>query len=437
MSMWAYLLFGAAFVVLFALSAFFSGCETALLSLSPMQIQRLRERKPKAGAAVAAMVADSEHLLATLLIGNTFANAALASVGFAFVVRTGWAPKGYEEVVSIVAVTLLILLFGEISPKQFAIGHAEAMAPFMAWSLRGLGVALWPLAWCLRRAARPFRDQLEPELKAASDAELVSAINLGEEQHQLDQEEGEMLRGILRLGELVAADVMTPRVDLIGVDLHAPPEEQDRLLRRSPFAWLPLWEGSADRIVDFVDVSRYVLRTAQDVGAARCHWDLPEVPEQAGLDDVLITLCRRRLPLAVVVDEYGGTAGLVARGDILEVLSLDAEEESGPPDIACQGANRWTVAGDVALEQLNFELGTHLEAEGADRISGWLAFHSGRLLKVNEQVEADGYRVTVRKKRRRKIVAVLLEDLDPASRRPNLPSAEPEPPPEASEEGAP
>lgn len=415
-------LFLLAFAALLALSAYFSGCETAMLSLSPLQIQRVRERDPRLGDRLAALLADPEVLLSTLLVGNTFVNAALASVGFAFVARSGLVPTRWAEAVSVAAVTLLVLLFGEISPKQFAIRHAESLAPFLVRTLRVAIPLLRPFSWCLQRLLSPFRQTLTPERRSVSGEELVSVVNLGQERGAFDQEEGAMVRGILRLGALTASDVMTPRVELFGIDLDDPPERQQRLLRAAPFAWLPLWRGGPDAFVDFVDVSACLLDPRHDLEAARCRRAVA-VPENIGLDDLLILLYRRRLPMALVTDEYGGTAGVVSRGDILELLSLEPGVSDAPPDIRPNGPNCWILAGDAALEQVNYTLGTHLRADDADRVSGWAMCHAGRIPKVGDAIEADGYRVTIRKMRRRRILAVMLEDLDPESRERDLPRA--------------
>lgn len=426
MSILTLILYGIVFCILFILSAYFSGCETAMLSLSPLQIQRIKEKNSKLGAKLADMLGKPEILLSTLLIGNTFVNAALASVGFAFISNSGWVPEGYDEVVSICAVTLLVLLFGEISPKQFAIRHAEGLVPFMVKTLSVCIPLLYPLSWCLQKILRPFRKTLQPEQRSVSDEELVSVVNLGEERGTLDREEGAMVRGILRLSELNASDVMTPRIDLMGLDINDPPEVHERMMRAAPFVWMPLWNDSADNFIDFVDVPSYLLDPEHNLQAARCHSTMA-VPENIGLDDLLILLYRQKLPMVLVADEYGGTAGIVSRGDILELLSLETEDSALPaeaPDIRRRGPNCWMVAGDAALEQINFELGTHLEADDSDRMSGWVTFNCGRIPKVGEVIEADGYRATVQKMRRRKILSVLLEDLDPESRDCDVPQTD-------------
>jgi putative hemolysin len=406
------------FLLLFALSAFFSGCETAILSLSPMQVQRVKERNRALGERLGEMLREPERLLSTLLIGNTFVNAALASVGYTFVCMLDVVPPSYEEAISILAVTLLVLLFGEISPKQFAIAHVEALVPVMVRTLPVACVVLSPFSWLLLRLTGPFKQALKPEARTISDEELVSVVNVTEEHGGLDREEGAMVRGILRLSELNASDVMTPRVDLIGLDVNDGPEEHLRAMRHAPFVWMPLWDDSADNFIDFVDVSKFLLDPKHDLEAARCHYS-SVVPENIALDDLLILLYRSALPMVLVADEYGGTAGIVSRGDILELISLETEDHRNPVmemDIRPHGPNCWIVAGDTSLEEINFQLGTHLEADDADRMSGWVTFHSGRIPKVGDKIEADGYRVTVQKMRRRKILSVIFEDVNPESR---------------------
>lgn len=423
MSLLLFAAFLTAFILLFFASAFFSASETAMLSLSPLQIQRIKEFHPKLGERLSEMLKQPEIMLSTLLIGNTFVNAALASIGLSFITLSGWIPEAYTEITSILIVTLLVLLFGEISPKQFAIRHAETMIP---WIIRVLTVAiplLYPLSWCLQKLLYPIRHTLRPERRSATDEELVSVVNLSEEHKALDEAEGAMVRGIFRLSELNASDVMTPRVDLTGLDINDPPEKHLEQMKRATFVWMPLWDDSADNFIDFIDVPKYLLDPAHDLNAAKCNYTLA-VPENIALDDLLIMLYRQNLPMVLVTDEYGGTAGIVSRGDILEVLALEVSDPThgnNEPEIRKCRENCWMISGDASLEQINFMLGTHLEADDSDRMSGWVTFHSGRIPKVGEIITADGYRVTIQKMRKRKIISVFLEDLEPESRETDVP----------------
>jgi putative hemolysin len=423
MSLIFFVLFITAFVLLFAASAFFSASETAMLSLSPLQIQQINERSPKLGANLSRMLKTPEIMLSTLLIGNTFANAALASVGLSFIIASDWVPEPYTEIVSVFTVTILVLLFGEISPKQFAIRHTETLIPYIVRVLNVAIPLLYPLSWCLQKLLYPIRHTLRPERRAATDEEIVSVVNLSEEHHALDEAEGAMVRGVFRLSELKASDVMTPRVDLIGLDINDSPETHLEQMKRATFVWMPLWDDSADNFIDFIDVPRCLLDPEHNLEAARCNYTLA-VPENISLDDLLITLYRQNLPMVLVTDEYGGTAGIVSRGDILELLALEVSDRPSANEEAeirkCR-ENCWMISGDAALEQINFMLGTHLEADDADRMSGWVTFHAGHIPKVGETITADGYRVIIQKMRMRKILSVFLEDLEPESRETDVP----------------
>ncbi len=401
--------------ILLCLSAFFSACETVLLSLSPIQIQRIREKNRQAGDRVVKLLEKPEVALSTILIGNTFANAAIASIAYALLHRLAILPARYEEIASIIAITALVLLFGEISPKQYAIRHVEQLAPLVSRVVAGFIPPLYPLTFLLQKLIEPFKKKFIPETRAVSDEELVSVVELGQERGELDTEESAMIQGIMRLSELNASDIMTPRVDLVGVDLSDPPQRHLEIIRRAPFPYLPVWRDTPDHITDFVDTSAYLLDPGHDLQKALLH-RLATVPENISLDDLIITLYRQRQHITCVVDEYGGTAGIVTRGDILELLSLDVEDDpNAPPEIRPAGPRRWVIDGAASLEQINFQLDTHLEADDADRISGWVTFHAGKIPRTGETIEADSYRVTIQKMRRRKILTVLLEDLSGAA----------------------
>jgi CBS domain containing-hemolysin-like protein len=220
-----------------------------------------------------------------------------------------------------------------------------------------------------------------------------------------------MVDGILRLSELQASDVMTPRVDTLGIDLRDPPETHLQAARTAHFRQLPVYNRTLDAVEGFLDVTRYLIDPEH---LLRRHvTPALFVPENIALDDLLISFQRSRAYIACVLDEYGGTAGLITRGDILELMT--GSDESGlPADVPAihpTGESSWIVDGKTSLEAINHELDLNLEADDADRISGWCTFHAGALLRVGETVEAQGCRVRVLRMRQRRIDQVLLDVL--------------------------
>lgn len=399
-----------ALVTLIAASAFFSGSETALFSLNALQMQSLRD----AGgfrARVVALMAKPSRVLSTLLIGNTLVNVVIAGIGYS-IVNAIPALRPHATLVSVVAMTAILLVFGEIAPKRAAVRAPARFAAFAAAPVAVCFVLFAPLRAALELTSRWAGRHLRPERKSLTDEELLTAVEVSAEEGALDSDERQMVDGIMRLSSMTAADVMTPRVDFTGIDLDEPEESYLALVRSSEFRFLPVYTNSPDEIEGFLDVRAYLLDSDHDF--ERAMRKPVFVPETATLDDILITMQRSRRHVVCVMDEYGGTAGLVTRGDILEVLTgvmaRDLEEKP-ERQIEEAGEGRWVIDGDTSIEEVNHALGLELEEEGADRISGWVIAQAGRFLRTGESVEAQGCRVKVLKHRKLRIVTVELQIL--------------------------
>ncbi len=400
---------GVLLLVLLALSAFFSGSETVLFSLSPIQVQRIRNRNPVAGARLETLLSEPAMILSTILVGNTLINFAIASLGYLMI--EAMIPS-WGQALAIPVMTLFLLLFGDVTPKRVAISHAEKLAPvcsrlllFWLWLLR-------PFNLLLNTGSGVFKKSLRRERRALSNDELRTVVEVGEEQGVLDAEEASMVDGIMRLSELKASDEMTPRVDMVGIDLDTPLAQQLEVARKSRFRYLPVYVRTPDAIEGFVNSVQFLLDPEHDVRKATAAALF--VPENVSLDDLLITLQRSGKHIACVLDEYGGTAGLITRSDILELITAPVAKGAGEErtEIRRLGEEVWLVDGTVSLDELNRQLDLALDADDADRLAGWVTFHAGRLLQVGQSVEAQGCRATVRRMRKRRIDAIQLEVLE-------------------------
>ncbi|NQU38899.1 MAG: HlyC/CorC family transporter [Lentisphaerae bacterium] len=407
-------------VVLLACSAFFSSAETALFALNSIHVHRIGRRHPVAGKRLAALLARPASLLSTILIGNTLVNVGASALGF--VVAETLLPA-HGELIAIVAMTALLLLFGEVAPKRLAMIRSEQLAILYAPSLGVLIRLATPLRWVLERVARLFHKQLREVSKTLTEDEFRTVVEVGEEEGVLDEEERTMVDGIIRLEETQAQDVMTPRVDLVGIDLDDPPEEQERVIRSVRYRYIPVYRDSLDHVEGFLDVPRFIL--AETPSIAECVVPPFFVPETIPLDTLLTTFQREKRRVAFVADEYGGTAGLVTRGDILEDIADDSTNEYGheKPEIQKLHGDRWLVDGSVSLEDVNYELDRELDADGADRIAGWISFFLKRMPRPGDSVEEQGCRATVQRVRKQRVLEVELVRVD-------LPD------PEKEEEGA-
>lgn len=385
-------------LALFALSFFFSGSETILFSLTSAQRQRIAARSGASGADVEACLRDPALILSTLLVGNTLVNFAIATIGYELFSK--WIPVG--GVLAVPVMTVGLLFFGEITPKQIALRRAEALAPVCARLLLFWGKVLAPLNFFLKSASRAFHRSLERERRALSDAELMSVLEASAERGDFAPEDTEMIEGVLRLSELCANDEMTPRVDMQVCDLDLPEPERRAAIAAARHRYLPAIRRTPDAVEGIYD------REAEKLE------DALFVPETVTLDDLLVTFRRSGRQVAIVLDEYGGTAGLISLDDILELIfgpkvfsRPDAE-----PMIVRKGPATWVIDARANLDEVNRELGVELEAEDADRLSGWVAYHAERLPHVGQEIEADGCRATILKRRHRRVSLVRLEILE-------------------------
>lgn len=396
----------ATLIVLLGCSAFFSSAETALFSLSPMQIHRIRRHSPRRAKQLEQILAAPGDLLSSLLIGNTLVNVLAADIGY--VIASKLIP-GHAEAVSIPVMTLIIILFGEVTPKRLAVRRPEVLAVSFTPPLLLLIRVCTPARLLLNRVARIFQEQLKPDRMALNEKELLTAVDVGHEEGVVTKEERMMVDGIIRLETLHARDVMTPRVDLVGVDIQGDPANHRAVCRKARFHYLPVYKGDMDHIEGFLDTAKFLLTPASDVKS--CMYPHFYVPDTAPLDTLLNTFQQQQRRVAIVIDEYGGTAGLITRGDILDEI---AEFVGGPTGetqraIESAGTNRWTVDGRTSIEAVNYELDLQLKAEGADRIAGWVTAHAERIPKTGDMIEAEGCKVTVLQMRKHRVTLVQIE----------------------------
>lgn len=389
----------AILIFLFLLSSFFSGSETILFSLTPAQRARIRKNNAKADERIAACVDDSAMLLSTLLVGNTLVNFAIATLGYNLFDK---AFPTWGGLAAVPSMTVFLLVFGEITPKRLALKYAEQLAPTCARLLLFWRTVLTPFNVAFQFSSRAFAQALQHERRSLSDAELVSVLEVAAEHGDFATADAEMIEGVLRLSELHANDEMTPRVDFDGYDSDEPAETRDEKLKKIRHRYLPVYRRTPDAIEGIYDTETGKIE------------DALFVPEQVSLDDLLVTFRHSKKPLAIVLDEYGGTAGLITVNDIMELIlgpTVFAHRDDEPA-LVRKSRNTWVIDGRVSLDEINHELGLELEAEDSDRLAGWVAFHAERIPHVGQEIEAQGCRATILKRRKRRVTSVQLEVLE-------------------------
>ena len=312
----------AALAVLFVLSAFFSSSETVLFSLSPLQVKKLRAENPNVGERIAEWLADPSRALSTILAGNNLVNFAIAALGYTAISR--FLPPALSAGLSVAVFTVLVLILGEIIPKQYALRNAERMAPFLARALSFWMVVLKPFAMAMMAGGKVFRHLLHRERRALSDGEFRAVVESAASSGVLDSEEASMVKGVMRLTDLYAMNEMTPRVKLVGIEVSEPESVRRRVAEQSAYPYLPVYRRDMDHIEGFLDVESFL----DDVnGVSDAHISEPmTVSEHESLDDLLVLFVRSGKRIALVQDRWGGTAGVITRGDVLELVVEGVEE---------------------------------------------------------------------------------------------------------------
>ncbi len=400
------------FLLLLACSAFFSSAETAYFSVDPIQLRRISEQHPSTGARLRTLLANPTRLLSTILIGNTLVNLALANVGYAL--ARHWAPA-HAEAVAIPAVTLLLIFFGEIGPKNIGLLHTATLVRFYGPLLQFSERLFSPLRFLLDLISHRLAPLFRPTGKTLSEEEFETVLDISREEGILNADELAMIKAIVDLEDMHASDVMTPRVDFIGVDLDDPAADPVAIARKSRRNFLLLYRGQFDDIAGFLDVRKFLLDPAHAVAAAT----IPPVfvPESVPLNRLLTRFQKDKIRIAVVVDEYGGVAGIVTRGDILEEITGDIYNELSKPRPIFQSAGpyAWLVDANISLEEINRKLRLDLQAETSDRLAGWITEHLGSVPKQDDVVQTQGVRVRVMQTIRLRVTLAHIEKRDSAS----------------------
>ena len=268
-----------------------------------------------------------------------------------------------------------------------------------------------PVRVVLERLTRALEPLFRPHGRTLSEEEFQTVLDISGEEGILNADELAMIKSVIMLDDLQASDVMTPRVDLIGLDLEEDPATFAERARASRRNFLLLYRGQMDSVEGFLDVRRFLLDPEHRVEAAR----LPGyfVPESTSLNRLLTQFQAEQRRIAVVVDEYGGVAGVITRGDILEEITGEIYQELNKPRPLFQaaGPQRWLVDANFSLEELNRKLGLHLEAEGVDRLAGWIAHQEGHVPEKDDVVTGQGVRVTVLQTLRLRVTIAQIEKL--------------------------
>ena len=399
-----------AIVLLVMMSAYFSATETAFSCLNKIRMKSRAESGDHRAALAMDLVEDYDRLISTILIGNNIVNITASTVGTVLFTKLYAA---YGPTVSTVVLTLVVLIFGEISPKSLAKEHAESFAMFSAPILRVFLLALRPLNFLFSQWKRLLNMIFHPsEDQGITEEELITMVSEAENEGGLDQHESQLIRSAIEFGDLEAGDILTPRVDIVAVEDSATMDDIAAVFAESGYSRLPVYHKDVDDIVGLIHekdfhAARYRGRT--DISG--CITPVHYTTANAELGALLRTLQKKKIHMAVVVDEFGGTEGLVTLEDILEELvgEIWDEHDEVIESIRRQSDGSYLIAASADLSDL-FDLFSIKDDSDASTVSGWVIEQLGRLPQAGDHFTSEGLEVTVTRVDHRRVLEIRVAD---------------------------
>ena len=408
-------------VVLLCLSAFFSSAETALTTVNRMRVRTLAEAGDKRAITLTKVIEEPGKMLSTILVGNNIVNLSASSLMTTLTMQM-FGNKAVGVATGIL--TLLILVFGEISPKTLATIHSERLALRYAGTIRVMMTLLTPVIFCINQLSLGFLFLLrvDPNKKqeAITEDELRTIVEVSHEEGVIETEEKKMINNVFDFGDSVAKDVMVPRIDMVMVDVNTTFEELMETFRREKFTRFPVYEDTTDNVIGIINVKDILLaehKTEEKPFAIRDFLRQPLYTyEYKNTAELMVELRKTFNNIIIVLDEYGATAGMVTLEDMLEEIvgeirdEYDEDEEDAVKMIA---ADEYVISGSTKLDDLNSWLDLKLESEDYDSIGGLVIGLLDHLPEAGEEVNHEGLRLVVdrvEKNRIEKIHLYILSD---------------------------
>lgn len=410
-----------AIFMLIVLSAFFNGSETSLTAASRARMHALEEDGNVSAALVNKVLSRPEKMIGTVLLGNTLVDVLAAALASNIAVHI-YGEVGVAYATAII--TILIVIFAAVLPKTYALAYADRVALLVAPIMQGLIYILTPLTKAIEFVVRylllltPGKADDEANILAAHE-EIRGTIDLQAKEGTVAKGDAEMLGGVLDLGDLQVADIMVHRTKMETVDIDEPPAKILEQLMRSQYTRMPLWKDEPENIVGILHTKDLLL------ALSRNGWD-PDtldimksatepwfVPDTTTLRDQLNQFLKKKVQMALVVDEYGEVQGLITLEDILEEIVGQITDEHDNPDshIRMQSDGTVNVDGTVAIRDLNRHLDWDLPDDEATTVAG-LVIHEAQTIPEPGQVFTfHGYRFEILRKSRNRIMAIRIKPI--------------------------
>ena len=372
------------------MSAYFSATETAFSSINKIRLKTMAEDGNKKAERTLKLADDYDGLLSTILIGNNIVNILASSLSTILFIGLLKNNDSLATTLSTVTLTIVILIFGEISPKSIAKESPERFAMFSTPIISFFMIIFKPLNWVFRQWKKLLNKIFKSEEDTGiTEEELISIIEEAEEDGNLEKSETDLIKSAIEFNELEVGDIFTPRIDITAVKTEATRDEIREVFKESGFSRLPVYNEDLDNIVGILYYKDFFTKDFDNI--SEIIKPVMFVTKNKNVNELMNELQQKKLHLAVVADEYGSTAGIVTLEDILEEIVGDIWDEHDDIEIDVKeiGEGEYIVAGKANISKVFDEIGVNVEPE-ALTVNGWAMDVLSRIPMKGDEFEADG-----------------------------------------------
>jgi CBS domain containing-hemolysin-like protein len=409
-------------ILLIILSGFFSSSEIAMFSLAEHRVESLVEEGRASAETLRAMKSDPHRLLVTILVGNNLVNIAMSSIATGLLAI--YFDQGAAVAIATFGITAVVLLFGESAPKSYAVENTESWALRISKPLKLAEQVLLPLVvlfdYLTRQVNKVTGGRGAIETSYVTREEIRDIIETGEREGVIEEDERQLLQRVFRFNNTIAKEVMTPRLDMDAIPKDAGIDDAITTCIEGGHARIPVYETSLDNIVGIVHIRdlvrdlNYGEREEPDLELDDLIQPTLHVPESKNVDELLTEMRQNRMPMVIVIDEFGTTEGLVTMEDLTEEIVgeiLEGEEEE-PIEFVDTGTA--LVRGEVNIEEVNDALDIELpEGEEFETIAGFIFNRAGRLVEEGEIISFDNVDIRVEEVQNTRIMKAHISRVEP------------------------
>ena len=387
-------------IALIAFSAFFSSAETAMMSASKIKIRNLADEGNEKAKLLLKLLENQSKMLSTILIGNNIVNIIVSSL------TTILAQKLFGNIgitIGTAIITVVVLIFGEITPKTAASINAEKMALRYVRIIYVTTIIFTPIIWIINSLAffvmKLFKINTKAREQAITESELRSIVDVSHEEGVLEEQEKKIINNLIDFGDDKAEDIMVPKIDVTCVDINASYEELMAIFKEEMYTRMPVYEDSTENIVGIINMKDLVLYKQDEPFNVRdflreAHFTFEGKP----LSELMLEMKKDAVSMMIVIDEYGAAVGIITLEDLLEEIVGEIRDEYDADEfdeLQQAGDNEYVVEGQMRLDDFNDNLGTSLESDDYETIGGYIMGKIDRIPKVGDVVFTGNIKLSV------------------------------------------